>query len=441
MEQHPIPQNITGFEFKLIGDMTIKQFAYLAGCVILAYLTFASPLHPLIKFPLVVFLAIFGIALAFVPVEGRPLDRWISNFIHALFAPSQYIFHKEGASPDFLRTTTSSTKPMTTKGATPIKLVNKNDRFRDYLHTLSPSPLASDNEEQAKLSAITDAFFAQKTPLAPPLPITPPPAQPTPILSGFQVAYQTVAPTVINPHIQTSQNNHTQQTDEEKRKKELELLDENQRFLEENKKLREQLEEIRKRQLAPQSRASEIDQQKTMQDALAIQGRLQEALSEKERLASELTKLKATPRPATQTVRPTPPPPPKPSEKVRVIPREQAKTVGVAGLTQFPNLVAGILKDTKGDILPNIIVEVKDASGNPVRAFKTNKLGQFSAATSLSSGKYTIELEDPKNTYTFEVIAIELTGGFFQPLEIIAKDQMPPERQQLYQSLFGNKTM
>lgn len=436
MDQHPIPQNITGFEFKLIGDMTIKQFAYLAACAILIWIILISPLHPLIKFPLVIFFAIFGIALAFVPVEGRSLDRWINNFIHALFAPSQYIFHKEGASPDFLRTTTSSTKPMTTKGATPIKLVNKNDRFRDYLHTLSPSPLASDDEEQAKLSAITDAFFAQKTPVAPP----PPPVQPTPILSGFQVAYQTVAPTVINPHVPAPQNNRTQQPDEEKRKKELELLDENQRFLDENRKLREQLEEIRKRQLAPQSRASEIDQQKTIQDVLAIQRRLQEALSEKERLASELTKLKATSRPATQTVHPTASPPPKPSEKVRVIPREQAKTVGVAGLPQFPNLVAGIVKDTTGDILPNIIVEVKDASGNPVRAFKTNKLGQFSAATSLSSGKYTIELEDPKNTYTFEIIAIELTGGFFQPLEIIAKDQIAPERQELYQALFGART-
>ncbi|EKD47460.1 MAG: hypothetical protein ACD_66C00049G0001, partial [uncultured bacterium] len=28
MEQHPVPQNVTGFQFKLIGDITLKQFAY-----------------------------------------------------------------------------------------------------------------------------------------------------------------------------------------------------------------------------------------------------------------------------------------------------------------------------------------------------------------------------------------------------------------------------
>ena len=107
------------------------------------------------------------------------------------------------------------------------------------------------------------------------------------------------------------------------------------------------------------------------------------------------------------------------------------------------DIVSGIVKDAHGDILPNIIVEVKDQTDNPVRAFKTNKLGQFSASTSLANGHYTIFLEDPKDTYQFEVIAIELTGSVFQPLEIMAKDvevaKKQNERQQLHQALFGAK--
>ena len=34
LQQHPVPQHIASYEFKLIGDMTIKQFAYLAGGII-----------------------------------------------------------------------------------------------------------------------------------------------------------------------------------------------------------------------------------------------------------------------------------------------------------------------------------------------------------------------------------------------------------------------
>ena len=36
MEQHPIPQQISSYEFKLIGDMTLKQFLKAAIGIILA---------------------------------------------------------------------------------------------------------------------------------------------------------------------------------------------------------------------------------------------------------------------------------------------------------------------------------------------------------------------------------------------------------------------
>ena len=31
IEQHPIPQDVAGYKFRLIGDMTLKQFIWLAG--------------------------------------------------------------------------------------------------------------------------------------------------------------------------------------------------------------------------------------------------------------------------------------------------------------------------------------------------------------------------------------------------------------------------
>ena len=35
METHPVPQNISSYEFRLVGDMTLKQFLYLAGGILL----------------------------------------------------------------------------------------------------------------------------------------------------------------------------------------------------------------------------------------------------------------------------------------------------------------------------------------------------------------------------------------------------------------------
>lgn len=96
MENHPIPQDITSFQFKLIGNMTVRQFAYFAAGVILGWIFLSLPILPFIKFPLAFLFLILGFSLAFIPVEGRPFDTVISLFIKSLFAPNQYVFQKTG---------------------------------------------------------------------------------------------------------------------------------------------------------------------------------------------------------------------------------------------------------------------------------------------------------------------------------------------------------
>ena len=96
MENHPIPQDITGFQFKLIGDMTINQFAYLAAGIILGWITFILPLFILIKLPFVFIFIGLGVAAAFLPIEGRPFDVMIGNYFKALVSPTQYIYQKMG---------------------------------------------------------------------------------------------------------------------------------------------------------------------------------------------------------------------------------------------------------------------------------------------------------------------------------------------------------
>ncbi|TSC84204.1 MAG: Uncharacterized protein G01um101416_1120 [Microgenomates group bacterium Gr01-1014_16] len=44
MDQHPVPQNISSYEFRLVGDMTLKQFLQLAGGAGAGLLIFRLPL-------------------------------------------------------------------------------------------------------------------------------------------------------------------------------------------------------------------------------------------------------------------------------------------------------------------------------------------------------------------------------------------------------------
>jgi len=95
MEQHPIPQQITSYEFKLVGDMTLKQFLKAAVGIILAIMINSTKLVILVKWPLMLFLAGGGLALAFVPFEDRPLEVWVLSFLKAIYSPTIYIYQRK----------------------------------------------------------------------------------------------------------------------------------------------------------------------------------------------------------------------------------------------------------------------------------------------------------------------------------------------------------
>lgn len=91
---HPIPQNVTQYQFRLVGDMTLKQFLELAGGLLLAYLFYSSNLIFIFKYPLAISSIVLGFGLAFFPIEDRPLDVWILNFIKAIYGPTRFIWTK-----------------------------------------------------------------------------------------------------------------------------------------------------------------------------------------------------------------------------------------------------------------------------------------------------------------------------------------------------------
>ncbi|MCL4389976.1 MAG: hypothetical protein M1484_00950 [Patescibacteria group bacterium] len=115
MEQHAVPQDITGFKFKLVGDMTLKQFGELAFGAIIGYLFYASSWPGIFKWPLAIIFWLLGIALVFLPIEERPLDLWIINFLRAIYRPTYFLWKKGDSA--LVYTTAAKPKDLTPAAA------------------------------------------------------------------------------------------------------------------------------------------------------------------------------------------------------------------------------------------------------------------------------------------------------------------------------------
>lgn len=262
MEQHAVPQPITSYEFRLVGDMTLRQFAKLAAGAILALIVYGINPPGFIKWFLILIFGGVGAAAAFVPFEGRPIDVWIIAFFKRIYSPTQYTWKQRGASTDLVTTKRVSTPPQPI--ATPPK---------------------------------------STTPSAPAAPwVTTPPQPPPPV-----------------------------------------------------------------------------------------------------------------PRPATIFQAPNIPKPPPTAPAVAA----KFTNVAIPATPSMPNLLSGFIHDQEGKIIEAAILEIRDVSGNPVRAFKTNKLGQFRSATPLPPGIYEIETE--KEGSSFDIIKVELKGEILSPIEIVSK--------------------
>lgn len=379
MEQHPVPRNISGFQFHLVGDMTLKQFGYLAGGVILAYFIFKLPLPALITFPAAGFIALSGVAFAFVPIQERPLDRWLIAFIKSVYSPTQYLWRKNN--PPLALLIQEMGKPITT--LTQQHSLNHqvaNQKLNEYLAKRPKTLTATINQrEKAYVDKTLSLFNSStikttlpQTPLA--SPIAPPPQiKPLPPI------------TKEAPPVQTPPKNPP-----------------------------------------PPTRLDELEQ------------KMKELLSEKEKLTKELTQkevktdeIKQIPIRSVYIE----------NKKPETVKTEATQTTkDLAGMPSIPtvgNVIIGVVRDNLKRLLSGIIVSVKDPSGMSVRALRTNKLGQFAAATQLENGNYIIEIEDPQERFRFDTVAIKLDGNIFMPIEIIAKGSREILRDKLTKEIFG----
>ena len=99
---HKIPQNVTQYESRIVGNFTPRQFIYLAigGAIIM--LSFMLPLPGLIRIIILIVVAPISLLFALASFDGRRTDVWLLNTIQAVFKPTQRVWQKDTVPPEFL---------------------------------------------------------------------------------------------------------------------------------------------------------------------------------------------------------------------------------------------------------------------------------------------------------------------------------------------------
>lgn len=415
MEQHPVPQNVTTFQFRLIGDMTIKQFGYLCAGAILAFIAYKLPLPFIITWPLAGAFAFLGIGFAFIPIEERPMDVWVFSFFKSIYSPTQYIWNHDhptppngSPNPSASSSAARPTAPASVTPSNPKSVLSglfvsnptsaQQEPQQGHVHIIKP--------RRSLMDEIVSLFFP-KHPKSPPAPSS------APVMSRVTGHLPVTA---ASPPLQAAPS--AQEAAMQEKMKQLE----------------ETLATLETR-LATKS--------VTEDRVLELQKQLTDVLAAKNKTEEELVSLKRTVAPPSH-----PPtnnqntPAPLSRGTVHVITtQEGAVKVGLPRLTNVPNVITGIVKDDAGNLLPGILVTVTNNEGIPVRALKTNKLGQFAASTQLTHGTYFVEIEDPRGRFTFTRMQITLNGSVVPVLEIIARSEKALTRERLAQEIFGNTSI
>lgn len=419
MDQHPIPQNVTGFQFKLIGSMTVKQFGYVAAGVIAAAITYYLPVHGVfavfLKILLIPFFGASGPILAFIPVDGRPIDVMAGNFMKALFSPNQYIYHKTVKRFSF--STVQLSKPRTSsqtgqKAMSTPKQKMINERGQELQKLLIKSAgskvkNAQDARESAFLNSILETQSIPVSPITTSAPPSALPQAPASIPTGAENKPSAPPTGKATPEILSAKEDALKKQLEFAKKEEASPHD-----------LKDQAD-VHQKALDLERQVKEIHAQKQLLE--------QEIANLKNQLVSQQTKITVD----AQAPKNTTPNLGKAATHVRSVPKDMNKRLGIF-VSDTPNVVSGMVKDARGNVLPNILVEIKDKAGNPVRAFKTNALGNFASATPLAPGAYTITLEDPKKQHMFDAIQITANDQIMLPIEIISYDKREELRKELF---------
>lgn len=337
MEQHAIPQNVSSYQFKLVGDMTLKQFFQLAGGLLVALIFYSAPLIGIVKWPFVIISSILGVALAFLPLEERPLERWIFAFFKAIYEPTEYFWARTTVSPKFFQD-----EPV----AQAVPVGKEEASLKEYLAASAPKTGALANLEGAEkgfLAALTGIFSGVVGTVA--STTAPAPAGTTTANEKPEMLIPQQVPVKVTP---------TQM---------------------------------------PRLVVEEKNTQQIPQVPITIS---QVAPT----MGNEIVSTKQ----AMFSIDAAPPNPP-----------------------TYPNVIVGQVVDENRKIVEGAIIEIRDASGRPARALRSNRAGHFITVTPLESGTYNIVTD--KDGFEFTPVSFEASGQLIPPILVQGKRVVVPNQQ------------
>ena len=371
MENHPIPQDVTGFKFRLIGSVTLKQFLYLLGAGGVCLILYVLPLPVFVKFPLMAIPAIISLCLAFVPIDGRPMDKMIFNFLRALPSENEYIFRKIGVEMPFFAF--SPPAHAANAHASDQRTTQKTILFNQ----LSRSYFNPDKDEVEGIAAISSLFEAGTTPA-----------------QGFtnRVINADAAPVPL-PASPTSH------------------------------------EESLSKPFIKHEANSEILSQPVMpHEAVPPIASAPPTMPTKEpvQVISPIVPAQPPTLPPQQETQDAP-------AKAMPEPTTPAPSTAPRASYESPNVIEGVVRDARGKPLPHVIVEViNNATSIPVRTFRTNATGMFVSATAIPNGEYTLHMEDTLKKQDFIDHEIKVDGSVLPVIEITSTDQREKLRRELF---------
>lgn len=396
MQEHAIPQDVTGYKFHIVGNMTLGQFAQLVAGAVISFFLYQTNLYGFIKWPLIFIVVVVSVVAAFIPIAERPLSHWIKTFFKVLYQPTQFAWRRVPHIPEpFLFKPVASTGPVLPElDLTPLR----RQRIQEFLSTTHAA--ASVDEETMQVEQYYNHVFSlfdtqsgnEPQQLAP-RQVNKPSlrvrtrsmrANPsTPI--GLEIALTTPEPMIATAPVEVARMDEvvlpTGSTLTTARSVEVGAKQTIQTDVTPSTTVNTPPDEI---PTIDQTTSQQLAN-KTNSDAPTLADRMlvTQQSPEQNLTTSKVTFNKELPFPSTPTM---------------------------------PNKLVGMILTPQSELIEGAIIEIRTPAGQVARAVRSNALGQFYVTTPLANGDYIMVAE--KARYRFDPLSIKLSGKIVDPIEI-----------------------
>lgn len=326
-----------------------------------------------------------GAALAFIPLEGRPLDRWFFAFIKSIYQPTMFYWKKSDSTPAVF--TYTQPKGLDTGPSVDYAPIRQ-ARVNEFIHTVAPTQQVTGvtDEEAAAASNVLALFSSPDLPTLSSEPIgsispktitlnTPPAATPAPV--GDQSMGHIIEMNVESPAGSS---------------------------------------------VAPAPSAQPTAQ---AQPVGVIQQGTTLGYADKTGVTADHL---PTPQPPAAVavfdanMQAMTPSTPNPTRAGIVKPAPALTDFPFPNKPTSPNMVAGMVVTIDNKLIENAIVTIlRTADQTPIRAMKTNALGQFAVVTPLESGSYLMIIE--KDGYHFDNYSLVINNQVVEPVLLKANSR------------------